>query len=123
MCDRIIFDDPFSIRYASYQYKTQQMCGKAVDDCLPALNFVPDWFVTSKMIKILLTALYTDKNMLYFNEYSSNAIFNCNEMGILTIDISNINLDDNNYDEDGPDTIVLIRLLAWHNKFEKCKKT
>ena len=27
---------------------------KAVDDCLAALKFVPDWFVTSKMIKKLL---------------------------------------------------------------------
>ena len=26
-------------------------CDEAVDDCLAALKFVPDWFVTSKMIK------------------------------------------------------------------------
>ena len=30
------------------------MCDKAVDDFLPTLNFVPDWFVTSRMIKKLL---------------------------------------------------------------------
>ena len=29
------------------------MCDKAVDDCLAALKFVSDWFVTRKMIKIL----------------------------------------------------------------------
>ena len=40
------------------------MCDKAVYDCLVALKFVPDWFVTSKMIKILFTALYADKNKL-----------------------------------------------------------
>ena len=34
MCDKIISDDPFSIRYVSDQYKTQQMCDKAVDDSL-----------------------------------------------------------------------------------------
>ena len=44
----------FFIRYVPDQYKTQQMCDKAVDDCLAALKFVPDWFVTSKMVKILL---------------------------------------------------------------------
>ena len=33
------------------------MCDKVVDDCLPAFKFIPDWFVTSKMIKKLLTAL------------------------------------------------------------------
>ena len=34
--------------------------------------------------------------------------------------INNVNLD-NNFDEDDPDTIILIRLLAWHSKFKKCK--
>ena len=41
-------------------------------------------------------------------------------MGILNIDLNNINLD-NNFDEDYLDTIILIRLLAWHIKFEKHK--
>ena len=30
------------------------MCFEAVDDCLAALKFIPDWFVTSKMIKNFL---------------------------------------------------------------------
>ena len=41
-------------------------------------------------------------------------------MGILDIDINNINFD-NNFDEDDPDTNILLRLLAWHIKFEKRK--
>ena len=41
-------------------------------------------------------------------------------MGILNIDLININLDEN-FDEDDPDTIIFIRLLAWHIKFEKRK--
>ena len=41
-------------------------------------------------------------------------------MGILNIDISNVNLD-NNFDEDDPDTIFHIKLLAWLIKFQKCK--
>ena len=42
-------------------------------------------------------------------------------MGILNMNISNINLHDANYDEDDPDTIILVRLLIWHIKFEKLK--
>ena len=42
-------------------------------------------------------------------------------MGIVNIDLNNINLD-NNFDEDDPDTIILVRLLAWHIKFEKRKE-
>ena len=40
-------------------------------------------------------------------------------MGILNIDLNNTNLD-NNFDED-PASIILITLLAWHIRFEKCK--
>ena len=43
-------------------------------------------------------------------------------MGILNIDLNTINLD-NNFDEDDPDTIILIRLLAWYIKFKKTKNT
>ena len=50
----------------------------------------------------------------------SNVVFSCNEMGILNTDLNNINLD-NNFDEDDPDTFFLIRLVAWHIKFEKRK--
>ena len=62
-----------------------------------------------------------DENILYFNEHPGNVVFNCNEMGILNIDINNMNLDDTNYDEDDPGTIIHIRLLPWHIKLEKRK--
>ena len=41
-------------------------------------------------------------------------------MGILNIDLNNNNLD-NNFKEDYSDTIIHIRLLDWHIKFEKGK--
>ena len=95
------------------------MCDEAVDGSLAAWKLIPKWFVTSKMIKELFTALYADENILYFNEDSGNVVFSCNEMGILNIDINNINLD-NSFDEDDPHAIIIIiRLLAWHIKFEK----
>ena len=121
MCDRIISVDTFLIRYVPDQYKTQQMCDKAADDCLAAFKFVPDWFLTSKMIRIPFTALYADENIHYFNEDSCNVVFICNGMGILNIDFNNINLDDTNYDEDDPDTIIFVRILTWYIKFEKRK--
>ena len=92
------------------------MCIKAVDDFETALKFAPDWFVTTKMIKKLLTALYADYNILYFNVDSSDAIFSWNKMGILNIDLNNINLD-----EDDSENIIHIRLLARHIKFKTCK--
>ena len=62
--------------------------------------------------------MYADADLLFFDE-DSDVTFCCNEMGILSVNLNNINLDDTNYEEDDPDTIILIRLLAWHIKFEK----
>ena len=39
-------------------------------------------------------------------------------MGILNIDLKNINLG-NSFDEDDRDTVIHIKLSAWHVKFEK----
>ena len=73
------------------------------------------------MIKKLFTAVYANENILYFDDDFGNVVFNYNEMGILTIDLNCINLDDNNFDEDDSGTIIHVRLLAWHTKFEKHK--
>ena len=59
--------------------------------------------------------------IIYSNEDSGDVIFSGNEMGILSTDLNNINVDDTNYYEDDPETIIHIRLLAWHIKFEKRK--
>ena len=40
---------------------------------------------------------------------------------VLNIDLNCINLDDNNFDEGDPDTIIHVRFLAWNTKFEKRK--
>ena len=107
----VFSEDHSLIVYCPDKYKTQRMCDEAVDDCLAALKLVPDWFVISKMIKNLFTALYAEENVLYVNEGSGDAVFNCNGMGILNVDLNNINFD-NNFDEDDPGTIILIRILA-----------
>ena len=81
----------------------------------------PIGFLQVKCLKHF-TALYADENILYFNEDFGNVTFCCNEMGILSVNLNNANLDDNNYEEDDPDTIILIRILAWHFQFEKRKE-
>ena len=48
-------------------------------------------------------------------------LFSC-QRHILVVDIDKINLDnDKNFDEDDPDTIIHLRLLAWHSKSKKNK--
>ena len=105
MCDRVVSEDDFWISYCPDKCITQKICDKAVDDSLAALKVIPVWFVTSKMIKNPFAVLYTGELILYFNEDSGNVMFSCNGMGILNIDLNDINLD-NNFDEHGPDTII-----------------
>ena len=50
MCGRVIFEDDFMLLYCTGSYKTQKICDEAVDS-LEALKFIPDWFVTSKMLQ------------------------------------------------------------------------
>ena len=50
MCNKVISENPFMLKYCPSKYITQNMFDEAVDDCLAALKFVPDWFVGSKMI-------------------------------------------------------------------------
>ena len=45
-----------------------------------------------------------------------------NEMGTVSVNLNNINLDDTKYEKDDPDTIIPIRLLPWHIKLEKRKE-
>ena len=72
------------------------MCDEAVDDSLATMKLIPDWSVTSKMINFSLFCMqmkiYSMVKILIVLY-----IFNCNGMGMLNIDLNNINLD-NNFD-------------------------
>ena len=68
-------------------------------------------FFTSKIIKKLYTALYIDHGLLFFDDDFGEVTFCCNKMGIVSVNLHNINLD-NNFDEDDPDIIILMSLLT-----------
>ena len=58
--------------------------------------------------------LYSLMMILFLNEHSGNVTFSIDEMGILSVDLT-LSV---NFDEDDPDTIIHVRLLAWCNRFE-----
>ena len=113
-------EDPLLIAYCPDKYVTQKISDEVADNLLATLKLIPDWFAKGKIIKKNFTPLFADKNIFYFNEDFSNVVLNWNKTGILNIDLNIINLD-NNFDKDDPDTIILIKRLAWHIKFEKHK--
>ena len=42
-------------------------------------------------------------------------------MGIHSVDLNNINLDNANFYKDDPRTIIHVRILVCHNKLKQCK--
>ena len=67
------------------------MCHEAANLCLAALKFIPDWFVTSKILQKFDNALHANDDILFHNEDFDKVTF-----------ITNL---DNNFDEDDLDII------------------
>ena len=65
MCDEVISEDPFILKYCPDRYKARRMCDKAVDSYLLAVKFNPDWFVLSTMIEKLDSAVFSDKYVVF----------------------------------------------------------
>ena len=100
--------------YCPYTCKTKRMCDEAVDDCLTALKFIPDWFVTNKMLEKFHDAVNAKDDVIFFYENFIKVTFFAYEMAVLGVDLDKINLDSDNFNEDDPDTLIHTRLLAWH---------
>ena len=94
MCDKAFSEEPFLLKICHDSYKTPEMRDKAVDDFPTALKSVPDWFVTSKVIKNLHSALFADGNIFFCDKDSGIVTFSSDEMSILSVDFNNNNLDD-----------------------------
>ena len=43
-------------------------------------------------------------------------------MNLVTVDLYNINLDDNEFDEDDPEFIVPVTLIGLRNRYKQLKK-
>ena len=119
--NKVISKELFMLNYCLDRYKTQEMCDKAIDSCLPALKLVPDWFVTNKMLKKFVNGVFfNDDKDLHKIECDIITFFS-DGMNFVTIDLNNNKLDDENFDEDDLANIILAKVIAWHNRFKRCK--
>ena len=57
----------------------------------------------------------------FFDEDYGNVTVSCNEMGIRSVDINNIDLDDAKFYEDDPKTFIHVKHVAWCNEYKQCK--
>ena len=76
------------LKYCLNRYETQEMRDKAFNAFLPALNFVPDWFVTKKnIIEKLDDTLFANHTIIFMNVDSNNVTFFGGEMGNFSVDL------------------------------------
>lgn len=58
LSDKLVSKDPFMLKHCLDKYKTEEICDKAVDLCIPELKFAPVWFATSKTIENPVSAVF-----------------------------------------------------------------
>ena len=77
-----------------------------------SIKFVPGWFVIDKIIRKLHEALFADE------DFEKVTFFANKTMGVLSVDLNKTNLDEVDFYEHNPETIIHIRIFAWRDKFE-----
>ena len=76
------------------------MFEEGVDDCLAALKFIPDSFVTSKMLEEFDKDLLANDCILFLNEDFNKVTYIANQKHIPAVGLDKINLDnDNNFNK------------------------
>ena len=98
ICDKVVSEDCFMLKYCLDRYKTQETCDKTVDAFLPTLTFFLDWIVTKIMIQKPGDVVFSNDDAVFVNKDSGNVTFFRDEVGILNVDLKNINLHDVNFD-------------------------
>ena len=109
------------LKYCPNRYKTLEISDKAVDDFLPALKFVSNWIVTSKVIKKLDNASFANDDIIFIIEDFNNVTVFVYEIDIFSVNFNNINLDDVNFAEDDSETNIYVKLIAWSDRFQQQK--
>ena len=91
MCNKIVSKNLFMLKLCFDIYNT-------IFTFLSIFRFIPDWFVTNRMIKKLYNALFFI-NIFFANEDSGIVSFPIND-----IDFNTIDLNDDNFDKDNSET-------------------
>ena len=81
-------------------------------------KFVPDWFVTNKLLEKFGDLVLSNNDIDLEVIDSDIATVLCDARRLFIIDLTHINLDDNNFDEDDLGTIVYVRLMARCNRYK-----
>ena len=98
-CLIVVSEERFMLKYCPDKYKGKETCGNAVDDVL----------------------VFANGDRFFYDVDCNNITFPNDDVVLSNIDLININLDDDIFDEDDPETIDHVRLMTWRNRFKQCK--
>ena len=98
-CLIVVSEERFMLKYCPDKYKGKETCGNAVDDVL----------------------VFANGDIFFYDVDCNNITFPNDDVVLSNIDLININLDDDIFDEDDPETIDHVRLMTWRNRFKQCK--
>ena len=91
------------LKYCLDKYKTQELWDKVIQ---VFLSTVPGWFVTNIMPEKLGNAVIFNDDIFCIDIDSNIIIFFRHDMGFDTVNLNNITIDDDNFDENYPETII-----------------
>ena len=127
MCDKVPPKKHFRLTYSHDGYKSPEICEKAVESYLQILKFVPDWFITSKTFKKLDNVVFSNDEIILgdIDSIVITLLFFSNEIGFNSVKFNNVNLDDDNFDNFGPEIINNVIVIVCCNRYKQhkmCKK-
>ena len=59
---------------------------------------------------------FFNDDIVFVNAHSNNVTFFSDDIGLVNADHNNVSLHEDNFDNDNPDTIAHVRLMAWCNR-------
>ena len=93
------------LKFCLDRYKTEEMCHRVADAFLLARKFVSDCFVTNKLIEKLDNYLLSKDDIVYVDTGSDIVTFFNIDIDLNSINLNNIKLDGDNFDDYNPETI------------------
>ena len=113
MSDKVFSKEPFPLKCCLHRCKTQDMCDKVVDLYLLILKFIPDWIIMCRMIEKHDNALFSNDDIVFGDIVSDIVTFFSNDIDLNSININNINLDDDIFHDYDLEIINHVRLVGW----------
>ena len=117
--EKAISKEHFMLKYCLHKLKSLEMCKEAATVFLKALKFAPNRFFTNKMLAKLDDVVSSNDDIVFVHTDFFNFTFFNDDMGLVNIDLINVSVDDDNFANDDPETIIHVRLAEGNKNWSE----